>query len=123
MFALIGAMGTEPCLIDKALCRPNAKAWQEVLDYEIGQLKKLQIWVIKDCLNGEPIIPCTKVLKEKHGPTSEIEKYHVCIMAGGHKQVEGINYSKTFSTAVKMPSVCIILANTAEKDWKYIKLM
>ena len=39
-------------------------------------------------------------------------------MAGGHKQVEGINYTETFSAAVKMPSVHVVLANTAERDWE-----
>lgn len=48
---------------------------------------------------GEPVIPCTEVLKEKRGPTGEIETYRVRIVAGGHKQVEGINYSETFSAA------------------------
>ena len=39
-FALIGAMGTEPQTIDKAFCGPNAKAWQEALDWTM----KLVSW-------------------------------------------------------------------------------
>ena len=38
------------------------------------------------------------------------------IVAGGHKQVEGINYTETFSAAVKAPTVRVVLANAAERD-------
>ena len=111
-------MGTEPRSFDEALRRPNAKAWQDMLEYEISQLEKLQTWEIVNCPKNEPVNPCTEVLKEKCRPTGEIEKYRVRIVAGGHRQVEGVNYSETFSATVKMPSVCAILANTAERDWE-----
>ena len=88
------------------------------LEYEISQLEKLQTWEIVDCPKNEPVIPCTEVLKEKRGPTGEIEKYRVHIVAGRHRQVKGVNYSEMFSTAVKMPSVRVILANAAEWDWE-----
>ena len=39
-------------------------------------------------------------------------------MAGGHKQVEGVNYTEMFSAAAKMPTVCTILANPASQDWE-----
>ena len=32
--------------------------------------------------------------------------------------MEGVNYTKTFSAAEKMPTVCIVLANAAEQDWE-----
>ena len=117
-FATVGAMGTEPASLDEALRGPNAKEWQAALDYEISQLEKLGTWVLEDLPKGEPIIPCTEVLKEKRGPNGEIESYRVRIVAGGHKQVEGINYTETFSAAVKTPTVRVVLANAAEKDWE-----
>ena len=117
-FALVGAIGTEPQSIDEALRGPNAKEWQTALNYEINQLEKLGTWVIEDLPAGESAIPCTEVLKEKQGPTGEVETYRVRIVARGHKQVEAINYSETFSAAVKMPSVRVILANATEQDWE-----
>lgn len=64
----------EPCSIDKVLHGPNTKAWQEALEYEIGQLEKLWTWEIVDCPKSELVIPCTEVLKEKRGPTGEIHR-------------------------------------------------
>ena len=40
------------------------------------------------------------------------------IVAGGHRQVEGVNYSETFSSAAKMPTVQVVLANAATQDWE-----
>ena len=42
----------------------------------------------------------------------------MCIVAGGHKQIEGINYTETFSAAAKLPSVCVVLAKAAMLDWE-----
>ena len=39
-------------------------------------------------------------------------------MAGGHRQVEGVNYTEMFSAAAKMPTVRAVLANAATQDWE-----
>ena len=118
-FALIGALGTEPKLLDDALSRPHAKEWQTALDYEIGQLEKLGTWVvIEDLPKGHNVIPCSAVLKEKRSPDGEITSYRVRIVAGGHRQVKGVNYSETFSSAAKMPTIRVVLANAATQDWE-----
>ena len=117
-FVLIGTLGTEPKSLDDALSRPHVKEWQTALDYEIGQLQKLSTWVIEDLPKGHTAIPCSVVLKEKHGPDGEITSYRVHIVAGGHRQVEGVNYSETFSSAAKMPTMHVVLANATTQDWE-----
>ena len=117
-FVLISALGMEPKLLNDALSGSYAKEWQTVLDYEIGQVQKLGIWVIKDLTKGHTAIPCSAVLKEKHSPDGEITSYQVRIVTGGHQQVEGINYSKTFSSAAKMPTMHVILQNATTQDWE-----
>ena len=42
----------------------------------------------------------------------------MCIVAGGHRQAKRVNYSKMFSSAAKMPTIGVILANAAIQDWK-----
>ena len=63
-------------------------------------------------------IPCSEVLKIKQGPDGEIKRYRVRIVAGGHRQIEGINYMETFSSAAKMPMVHMVLANATEQNWE-----
>ena len=56
-------------------------------------------------LKGHNAIPCSAMFKEKHSPDSKITLYPVWIVIGGHRQVEGVNYSKTFFSAAKMPTI------------------
>ena len=48
--------------------------------------------MVEDLPKGQVAIPCSEVLKIKRGPDGEIQKYHVRIVAGGHRQIEGVNY-------------------------------
>jgi hypothetical protein len=59
-----------------------------------------------------------EVVKVKRGPNGQVQSYRVRIVAGGHRQVEGVNYSDTFSAAAKMPAVRAVLANAAHQDWE-----
>ena len=117
-FMLIGTLGTEPKSLDNALSGLHTKEWQTTLDYKISQLKKLGTWVIEDLLKGHNAIPCSTVLKEKRGLDGKITSYRMHIVTGGHRQVEGVNYSKTFSSVAKMPTVQVVLVNAATQDWE-----
>ena len=115
-FALIRPMNSEPKSLDKALRSPDAGKWQEALEYEISQLERLDTWVVEDLPKGQVAIPCSEVLKIKRGPDSEIQKY--MIVSGGHRQIEGVNYTEMFSAVAKMPTICVVLANVAKLDWE-----
>ena len=116
--ALIGYASSDPKMLDKALHGPNAKEWQEALDYRISQLKKHGTWVVQDLPPGQTAIPCSEVIRVKRGPNSKVQSYRVRIVAGGHRQVEGVNYTKTFSAAEKMPTVHVVLTNAVHQDWR-----
>ena len=117
-FTLVGTLNSEPKSLDEALQGLDADKWNKALDYEIDQLEKLGTWVVENLPKGHTAIPCSEVLKIKRGPEGEIQSYRIRILAGGHRQVEGVNYTETFSPAAKMPTVCIVLANAAEQDWE-----
>ena len=42
----------------------------------------------------------------------------MCIVTGGHRQVGGVNYSETFSSTEKMPTIWVLLVNAATQDWE-----
>jgi hypothetical protein len=117
-FAVIGGLNSEPPSMDEALHGPDAQKWQEALNYEISQLKKMGTWIVEDLPAGHTAIPCTEVLRIKRGPDGKIQSYRVRIAAGGHRQVQGLNYTETFLAAEKMPTVRVVLANAAEQDWE-----
>ena len=103
-------------MLDEALHGPNAKEWEEALKYEINQLEKLGMWVVEDLPLSQSAIPCSKVVWIKCSPDGEVQSYRVRIVARGHRQVEGVNYTKIFSAAMKMPTICVFLTNAAHQD-------
>jgi hypothetical protein len=116
--ALVGCSNGDPKTFDEALRGPNVKEWQEALAYEISQLEKLGTWEVTDLPAGHTAIPCSEVVRVKRGPDGQVQSYRVRIVAGGHRQVEGVNYTETFSAAAKMPTVRVVLANAAHQDWE-----
>ena len=74
--------------------------------------------MVEDLPQGHMAIPCGEVVRVKRGPDGEVQSYRVRIVASGHRQVEGVNYTETFSATAKMPTVCPILANAAHQDWE-----
>ena len=50
---------------------------------------------------GQSAISCSEVLKINRGPDGEIKSYRVRIVAGGHRQVEEVNYTEVFSSVEK----------------------
>ena len=73
--ALVRYSGADPKMLDEVLQGPNAKEWQEALENEISQLKKLGTWKVKDLPQGQSPIPCSEVIKVKQGPKGEIQSY------------------------------------------------
>ena len=69
-------------------------------------------------LKGHNVKPCSAMLKEKCCPDCKITSYQVCIVAEGHRQVEGVNYSKMFSSTAKMSIIWVVLANATTQDWE-----
>jgi hypothetical protein len=117
-YTFVALMGNEPALLDDVLPGAHANEWQATRDKEMSCLESAQTWELTLPPVGIPIIPCTEVFKEETGPDGEITEWRLRIVGGGHKQKKSVNYDETFSLAAKMPTVCIMLADTAQHDWE-----
>src|SRR5215510_13731688 len=54
----------------------------------------------------------------KHGPDGEVVKRKVRLIAGGHRQKEGVNYTDTFASAARLPTIRTVLSLAAQRDWE-----
>jgi hypothetical protein len=117
-FAFVMSMGNEPALLDEALSGVHVREWQAAWDKEISCLEGARTWELVIPPVDVPIIPCIEVFKEKTGPDGKITEHRLWIVTGGHKQKKGINYDETFSSAAKMPTVRVMLADAAQHDWE-----
>ena len=70
---------------------PMPRSGKNHWTYEINQLQKLGTWVVEDLPTGQTAIPCSEVMRVKRGLDSKVQSYRVWIIAGGHRQVEGVN--------------------------------
>ena len=118
MMVFLSRLGTEPQSLSEALQGPNADEWNQAWNDELAVLNKLRTWELVPRPLNKPVIPCHAILKEKRGPDSQIIKRKVRLVAGGHKQTKGIDYNETFAAAVKVPSICVVLAYAAQQDWE-----
>ena len=100
-FAVVACHPLHPITLDEALRGLDTQKWQEALAYKISQLEKLETWEVVDLLAGHTAILCSEVLRVKRGPDGVVQSYCIRIVAGGHRQVEGINYTETFYAVAK----------------------
>src|SRR5262245_17274173 len=118
LFALSSALETAPQTIQEAIAGPHANEWKEAWKAEIEQLINIGTWELVPRPKDKPVIPCREVLHEKHGPDGKVIRRKVRVAAGGHRQVEGINYTDTFASAAKIATIRIVLALAAKWDWE-----
>jgi hypothetical protein len=78
-----------------------------------------------DVVNKPPnanIVPTHYVCKKKCNAQGEIDKYKVRFVAGGHKQIYGVNYEEIFAPVAKVMSHRINLAYVAQRGWATYQL-
>jgi hypothetical protein len=113
----LAAAEPEPTLA-QALNGPNAVEWQEAINYEIGQLEKLETWEIVNAPRGANVIPCHFILAMKCGPDGEKLKLRARLVANGQRQQFGVNYFDTFAPTANMATIHTVLTMAAQCDWE-----
>eukprot|EP00253_Pinus_taeda_P017407 PITA_17407 len=66
----------------------------------------------------ENLLDAKGVYRTKYGPNGKVDKHKARIVAKGFSQVEGIDYTETFSPIAKMKSVRLVLSLAATFKWE-----
>ena len=64
------------------------------------------------------LVRCKWVYRTKYGPNGKIDKHKARLVAKGFSQVEGIDYTETFSPVAKMNSIRLVLSLAASLKWE-----
>ena len=75
-------------------------------------------WDLVPLPKGRKIFRCRWVYKTKFGPDGKVDRHKAHLVAKGFSQVEGIEYTKTFSHVAKMNSSCLFLSLAASFKWE-----
>jgi Reverse transcriptase (RNA-dependent DNA polymerase)/gag-polypeptide of LTR copia-type/Zinc knuckle len=116
--ALATVMGDDPQSLDEAFASEHAAEWRKAWESEISQLKRRGTWELTPRPKTKHVIPYRPAFHAKRGPDGTIIKFKARLTAGGHRQVEGIDYGKMFASVAKLASIRLVLSYAAAKDWE-----
>ena len=80
------------------------------------------LWNIVHPPEGVNILLCSIVFKTKYRLNNEVVERWVRIVVGGHRQKKGVDCTKSFHAAAKMPSTYVTLGHAVKHDWKIIQV-
>jgi len=100
----------------------SVPAWQDAMRKEFDALDANHTWDIVHLPPGKKPIGCKWVYKIKYKSDGTIERYKARLVIRGDTQVEGVDFTDTFSPVVKMTSVKCIIAVAVKNHWPLYQL-
>jgi len=98
------------------MARSNATEWDAACKDEICNFQQMGVYNIVLWPKGRKVVGSKWVLRIKHGPDGQVQKYKAHIVAQGFTQVEGLDYNQTFAPVVKLSTFRAILAIAVQQN-------
>ncbi|GKC10464.1 putative RNA-directed DNA polymerase [Tanacetum coccineum] len=95
----------------------KSKHWKDAMEEEIKALIKNNTWEKRVLPPGKKTVGCRWVFTIKYKPDGTVERYKVRLVAKGHTQTYGIDYSETFSPVAKINTIRVLISIAANKGW------
>jgi hypothetical protein len=94
---------------EEAMNSPHRDGFYEVMKAELKTLTDMECWDVVDRMSGMNVLPSTWAFKLKGYPDGSVRKYKACFSAGGHRQIEGVDFFQTFAPVVNWMKVRLLL--------------
>ena len=105
-----------PKSYDEAMASPEANNWQEAMQSEYDSLSENNTWDITDLPEGKRIIGGKWVFNKKFDKDNDLTKYKARYVARGFSQIEGVDYTETFSPTARLNSVRMLMQVAVQHD-------
>eukprot|EP00253_Pinus_taeda_P007217 PITA_07217 len=92
--------------------------WEAAMNEEYHSLLANDTWDLVPLPKGRKLVKCKWVYRTKYGPDGKVDKHKARLVAKGFSQVEGIDYTETFSPVAKMNSIRLVLSLAASLKWE-----
>eukprot|EP00253_Pinus_taeda_P015942 PITA_15942 len=99
----------------EASCHPD---WDTTMNEEYHSLSANDTWNLVPLPKERKLVRCKWVYKTKYVPNGKFDKHKARLVAKGFSQVEGIDYTETFSPISKMNSINLFSSLTASFKWE-----
>ena len=80
---------------------------------EMGSMYDNQVWTLVDLPDGRMAVENKWIFKKKTDADGNVTVYKARLVAKGFRQIQGVDYDKTFSPVEMLKSVWILLAIAA----------
>jgi hypothetical protein len=108
----------KPATYAEAMMDPDFEKWQVAMRSEIDSMGENQVWNLVDPSDGVRPVECKWIYKKKKDMDGNVNIYKARLVAKGFRQVQGVDYDKTFSPVAMLKSIRIILAIAAYFDYE-----
>jgi hypothetical protein len=94
---------------EEAMNGPHREGFQKAMEKELKTLNEMECWDVVDRVPGSNVLPSTWAFKMKRFPDGSLSKYKARFCAGGHRQIEGVDFFETFAPVVNWTTVRLLL--------------
>ena len=106
-----------PVTIEEAYASPYAEFWHEAILAELRSLHQNGTWKLVERQPGMKVIPCKWVFDIKTDAAGKPIRFKARLVAGGHRQVAGVDYEETYAPVSRHTTLRTFLAVCAARGW------
>src|SRR6266481_8408410 len=110
----------DPLSHREAMGHSDADDWQKGIETELKSIAKHKVWTElprSDIPQGKKAVKSKFVFHLKCDEQGKVVRHKVHLVAKGFTQVEGVDYTDTFSPVAQLESFQTVLALAATKSW------
>ena len=115
----------DPLSFAEAMRQSNAEHWRKGIVAKLESIDEHKVWMEilrTDILQGKKAVKSKFVFHLKHDEQGKVVRHKVCLVVKGFMQIEGIDYTDTFSSFAWLESFHAILSLAANQDWEMCQL-
>lgn len=111
---LLNSIPREPKTVKAALAHDG---WRQAMVTEIDALHRNNTWDLVPYRDGLHIIGCKWVFKAKIKPDGTLDRLKARLVAKGFHQLDGVDYTETYSPVIKPGTIRTVLTVALVKKW------
>ena len=116
--AAVHFIEADPETFQEALAAYDRDDWIAAIERERGSLRDTGTFIEVDPPDDRGLLGGKWVFTRKRGPDGEVVKHKARWVAKGYGQVQGLDYTDTFSPTLHKASMRMLFAQAASQDWE-----
>ena len=111
-----------PADVQQALTGAFAKHWLGAITSELQSLSHNATWQLVTRQPGMKVIPSKWVFTVKKDADGVPVRFKARLVAGGHRQQEGLDYHETFAPVSRQSTQRVLMSVAAHRGWEVLQL-